>query len=300
VRRIAKIVLLAIAIWITSFYTYTGLVIASKVSYNTNKHIDTNNNSNIDKADYWNPNPYFILSEGKWGIRVWKWREFLACGYQGLDANSNTTYVNWDRDGLIEISLLSPFDLDWVYVAGLSMGSVWPNVKPVYQPEPLDVGRLKSLMLETRISNLKGVALSPLILPSWYAVLTDLWFEVKDVTIDGKHYDKKILGIDVFYSTMTGRLNIAMGSSNEYSRVEPCDKNFVYSIMLDASNYDNDKGVYRVDVIKLLERAREEAIKKGWVFDLNNVRLVMAENIVEAYFAYVYVNIEYSGIKYTK
>jgi hypothetical protein len=70
--------------------------------------------------------------------------------------------------------------------------------------------------------------------------------------------------------------------------------------MLDASNYDNDKGVYRVDVIKLLERAREEAIKKGWVFDLNNVRLVMAENIVEAYFAYVYVNIEYSGIKYTK
>jgi hypothetical protein len=70
--------------------------------------------------------------------------------------------------------------------------------------------------------------------------------------------------------------------------------------MLDANNYDNDKGVYRVDVIKLLERAREEAIKKGWVFDLNNVRLVMAENVVEAYFAYVYVNIEYSGIKYTK
>ena len=117
-----------------------------------------------------------------------------------------------------------------------------------------------------------------------------LWFDVKDVTIDGKHYDNKILGIDVFYNTMTSRLDIAMGSSNEYSRVEPCDKNFVYSIMLDSSNYDNDR-VYRVDVIKLLERAREEAIKNGWVFDLDNVRLVMVENIVEAYFAYVYVNI---------
>ncbi len=295
-RRVTKIVLLAIAIWIVSFYTYTGLVIASKVSYNADiKPIDTNN---IEEADYWNPNPYFMLSEDKWGIKVWKWREFLACGNQGLDADSNTTYVNWDKDGLIEVSLLSPFDLDWVYVAGVSMGSVWPNVKPVYQPEPLDIGRLKSLILETKISNFKGVPLSPLILPSWYAVLTDLWFEVKDVTIDGKHYDKKILGIDVFYRTMTGKLNIAMGSSNEYSRIEPCGKNFVYSIMLDSSNYDNDR-VYRVDVIKLLERAREEAIKNGWVFDLNNVKLVMVENIVEAYFAYVYVNIEYSGIKYT-
>jgi hypothetical protein len=296
VGRVTKIVSLVIALWIILFYTYAGLVIAIKVSYNTNiKPIDTNN---IEEADYWNPNPYFMLSEDRWDIKVWKWREFLACGYQGLDADNNTTYVNWDKDGLIEVSLLSPFDLDWVYVAGVSMGSVWPNVKPVYQPEPLDIGGLKSLILETKISNFKGVPLSPLILPSWYAVLTDLWFEVKDVTIDGKHYDKKILGIDVFYSTMTGKLNIAMGSSNEYSRIEPCDKNFVYSIMLDASNYDNDR-VYRVDLIKLLERAREEAIKNGWVFDLNNVRLVMVENIVEAYFAYVYVNIEYSGIKYT-
>ncbi len=104
--------------------------------------------------------------------------------------------------------------------------------------------------------------LSPIILPSYYAVLTDLWFEVNDVTVNGKHYDKKILGIDIFYKTMTGKL--------------------------------------KVDVIELLERSREEATKKGWIFDIKNVRLLMLENLVEAYFSYAYVNIEYSAIKYER
>jgi hypothetical protein len=54
-KRITKVVLLVTAIWIASFYSYIGLVIASKVSYDTSiKPIDT--------VDYWNPNPYFMLS----------------------------------------------------------------------------------------------------------------------------------------------------------------------------------------------------------------------------------------------
>ncbi len=102
-----RIALLVVAAWLTLFYSYAGFIITYK------DKSDRNYLGITDSNYYWNPNPYFTLSEDKWGIRVWKWREFLACSYQEVSVGSNT-YVKWDRDGLIEVSLFSLFDLDWV------------------------------------------------------------------------------------------------------------------------------------------------------------------------------------------
>lgn len=235
-----------------------------------------------------------------WRFKVWKWREFLACESIALDMHDGDAYNYVRLDGSsIEMSLLTLPEMDYVYVAGISVGDVWEESgkNNVYQPEPLRVAMLDSLTLDLKVHEFRGAPLSPFILPSWYALLTDLWFRVKNVTIEDangvKHYREKVLGIDVFHSSMGGGLNIVMGMGmkDEYSRIEPCNKNFIYSMNLPSST--------SVDVLELLNRAREEARGKGWHFSIDDVELVMVETVLESYWSYASARIEPPSIVYS-
>lgn len=235
-----------------------------------------------------------------WRFKVWKWREFLACESITLDMRSDGTYNYVRLNGSsIEMSLLTLPEMDYVYVAGISVGDVWEEVgnSNLYQPEPLRVAMLDTLALHLNIHEFRGAPLSPFILPSWYALLTDIWFKVENVTIevDGtvEHYKEKVLGIDVFHRTMSGGLNIVMdmGMNDEYSRIEPCNRNFIYSINLPSHT--------SIDVLELLNKAQEEARKKGWYFSIDDVELVMVETVLESYWSYTYAMIEPPSIVYS-
>ena len=239
-----------------------------------------------------------------WRLKIWKWREFLACESIALDMHNDGSssnaynYVRFDGSS-IEMSLLTMPEMDYVYVAGISVGDVWGEggKSNLYQPEPLRVAMLDRLTLDLNIHEFRGAPLSPFILPSWYALLTDLWFRVKNVTIEDangvKHYEEKVLGIDIFHRTMGGGLNIlVMGMKDEYSRIEPCNKNFIYSINLPSSTTS-------IDLLVLLKKAQEEARSKGWYFSMDDVELVMVETVLESYWSYTYARIEPPIIVYS-
>jgi hypothetical protein len=251
-------------------------------------------------GEYWSPD----LESGKWDRKVWKWREFLGCGSVHADSIDAYNYARSSGNG-IEMGLLTPPDMDWVYVSGVSVGSVWEDLVPSYQPLPLRIKDVSSLKLETKIAEWKGAPLSPVIFPSWYAVLTDVWFNVTNVVIEDENgreeFPSKILGMDIFYHTMTGSLNVVMNAGSEFSRVEPCNNNFIYSVNLAGQDfYTMDDGFYTVDLMALLERAQEEASRKGWYFDIANAELVMFENVIESYWSYAYAKINWTAIRYCR
>lgn len=293
-HRNAKVLFISIIAWMISFYSYALAVMSLPVENSITRMSNSYDN-------YWSPNPS-LQSDGKWDSKVWKWREYFGCGSIQITNTDAYNYVNW-ADNNIRMSMLTNPDSDWVYVAGISVGSVWDDIVPSYQPAPLKVSRTSSLILETKVDAWKGAPLSPIIFPSWYAVLTDVWFNVTDVTIEDKNgthkFPSKILGIDIFHHTMTGSLNAVMGGSNEFARIEPCNNNFIYSINLaDQVFYSNNNGLYRVDLLALLHNAHEEAAKHGWHFEIDNVELVMLESVVESYWSYVYAEISWVGIRY--
>jgi len=284
-------------IWLVTLYGYT-LAVMTKSGNEVVRTLTTSNN-------YWSPNPALMKSEGKWDSRVWKWHEFLGCGSRQITGSNAYNYAIWKSDKVAKIGMLTPPELDWIYVSGISVGSVWNDTKPSYQPSPLNMSKVSALTLETRIADWKGAPLSPIIFPSWYAVLTDVWFNVTNVIIEDKngmkYFPSKILGIDIFYHTMTGSLNAVMGTGNEFSRVEPCNKNFIYSINLarqDFYSVRND-GTFAIDLLVLLQKAQQQATMHGWHFDISNVELVMLEDVVESYWSYVYAEITWAGIRYS-
>ncbi|MEM2923262.1 MAG: hypothetical protein QW560_02460 [Candidatus Nitrosocaldus sp.] len=233
-----------------------------------------------------------------WMFKVWKWREFIACESVALDIHGDAYNYVKPNGSSVEMSLLTLPEMDYVHVAGISVGDVWKESDEAneHHPEPLKVAMLEHLILNLNIHEFRGTPLSPVIFPSWYALLTDLWFKVKNVVIedDGvKHYTEKVLGIDVFHRTMGGRLNIMMGMRDEYARIEPCNKNFIYSINLSSST------TYGIDVLELLHKAQEEARKKGWYFSIDDVELVMVETVLESYWSYAYARIEPPSIVYS-
>ncbi|MFQ5970367.1 MAG: hypothetical protein ACE5J2_07735 [Nitrososphaerales archaeon] len=297
-RRIVRLSITLAVIWLVGLYAYALAVIASP------KLDDRNLKTFVDSDNYWSPNPAFVKSEGKWDKRVWKWREFLGCGSTHITDSNAYNYSRWTKDHAVELGMLTPPDLDWVYVSGISVGSVWNDLTPRYQPLPLKINNTDALVLKTRIDEWKGAPLSPMVFPSWYAVLTDLWFNVTNVVIEGENgkqqFPSKILGIDVFYHTMTGGLNAAMGASNEFSRIEPCKKNFIYSTSLAGQDFYSvsDDGLFVVDLMTLLQSAQEQAAKKGWHFDIDNAELVMLESVVESYWSYAYAEITWTGVIY--
>lgn len=295
-HKTIKVSIISVVIWLVGFYSYALAVISWPKNDNTMVRMsDTSHN-------YWSPNPSLVKSDGGWDSRIWKWREFIGCGSTQI-ANTEYSYAEWFDDHNVHLSMLTQPDLDWVYVAGISMGSVWDDLKPTYQPVPLKPSKADSLTLETRIDDWKGTPLSPVVFPSWYAVLTDVWLNVTDVSIEdenGMHrFPSKILGIDIFYHTMTGSLNAAMGGSNEFARIEPCNKNFIYSVNLTDQNfYSNKDGSFKVDLLVLLHNAQKQAAKHGWHFNIDNAELVMMETVIESYWSYAYAKISWSGIRY--
>lgn len=296
-QKIAKVLIISVIIWLTGFYSYALVVMSWQ------KHDSAIQIMSDDSNNYWSPNPSLVKSYGGWDSKVWKWREFLGCGSMQITDADHYNYVEWSDDHSVRMNMLTKPDMDWVYVAGISVGSVWDDLKPSYQPLPLKVNKANSLLLETRIDDWKGTPLSPIVFPSWYAVLTDVWFNVTDVTIEDENgtqqFPSKILGIDIFYYTMTGSLNAVMGGSNEFARVEPCNKNFIYSVNLaDQNFYSNSNGLFTVDLYKLLQNAQEEAAKHDWHFDIDNVELMMLDSVIESYWSYIYAKISWSGIRY--
>lgn len=237
-----------------------------------------------------------------WRLKVWKWRELLACESITLDMDDVYNYARESPSG-VEMSLLTWPEMDYVYVAGISVGDAWgeysegsAGMLPV--PEPLKVSGLERLILNLKVHEFRGAPLSPFIIPSWYALLTDVWFRVKNVSIDDghstEHYTDKVLGIDIFHNTMGGGLNIlVMGMGYEYSRIEPCNMNFIYSINLASRG-----GIISIDLLELLSRAQYEAMKKGWYFSMDDVELVMVETVLEGYWAYAYARIDKPEILY--
>ncbi len=292
-----KILTIIIIIWLTGFYGYALAMISWPKDGSAIARTSSNHNN------YWSPNPSLTKSDGGWDSKVWKWREFLDCSSIQITNADHYNYSDWSNDNRVQMSMLTKPDSDWVYVAGISVGSVWDDLKPSYQPLPLKVNKTSSLILETRIDDWHGAPLSPIVFPSWYAVLSDVWFNVTDVTIEdanGKQqFPSKIVGIDIFYHTMTGSLNTVMGGSNEFARVEPCNKNFIYSVNLaDQDFYSNNNGLFTVDLSILLRNAQEEAAKHGWYFDIDNVELMMMESVIESYWSYVYAEVSWSGVRY--
>jgi len=295
-HKASKLIIFAITVWLIGFYGYALAIISMPKNGNIMEKLHVNSNN------YWSPNPSLIKSDGGWDTRVWKWREFMGCGSIQIDNTANI-HADWYDDNSIHLSMLTPPDSDWVYVAGISVGSVWDDLQPVYQPPPLKVSDVNSLILQTKIEDWRGAPLSPIIFPSWYAMLTDVWFNVKDVTIEDEGivqtFPSKILGMDIFYHTMTGSLNVVMGGSNEFARIEPCNKNFIYSVNLSGQDfYTNEDGLFTVDLSALLLKAQEEAARLGWHFTIDNVELVMMENVLESYWSYAYAKINWSGIRY--
>ncbi len=296
-RKLVRLSLIAAMIWLVTLYGYALAVMTkSKSEKEGVRTLTTSHN-------YWSPNPALVKLEGKWDSRVWKWHEFLGCGSRQITGSNAYNYAIQSDNGA-KIGMLTPPELDWVYVGGISVGSVWNDTKPSYQPPPLNVSKVSALTLETRIADWKGAPLSPIIFPSWYAVLTDVWFNVTNVVIEDKdgmkYFPSKILGIDIFYHTMTGSLNAAMGAGNEFSRVEPCNKNFIYSINLAGQDFYSirNDGMFAIDLLALLQKAQQEAAMHGWHFNINNVELVMLEDVVESYWSYAYVKISWTGIRY--
>jgi|GEM_PF-1110901 len=295
-RKLIKLSIIATVIWLVALYGH-ALVVMAKPENEIARTLALSD-------DYWSPNPSLVKSEGKWDSRVWKWREFLGCSSVQITNSNAYNHATWSSDQQVEIGMLTPPELDWVYVSGISVGSVWDDLKPSYQPLPLKASRTSSLTLETRIADWKGAPLSPIIFPSWYAVLTDVWFNVTNVMIEDengkKEFPSKILGIDIFYHTMTGSLNTVMGAGNEFSRIEPCKENFIYSINLAGQDFYsvNDDGLFVIDLMVLLQNAQQQAAKQGWHFSIDNVELVMLESIVESYWSYAYAKIDWTGIRY--
>ena len=295
-QKLAKLSIIATMIWLVALYGHALAV----MTMSEDGVVRT-----LSASDgYWSPNPALIKSEGKWDSRVWKWREFLGCGSMQITNSNAYNYAIWPSDHRVEIGMLTPPELDWIYVSGISVGSVWDDLKPSYQPLPLNVSKASSLILETRIADWKGAPLSPIIFPSWYAVLTDVWFNVTNVVIEDengkKEFPSKILGIDIFYHTMTGSLNAVMGAGNEFSRIEPCNENFIYSINLAGQDFYSvrDDGLVVIDLMVLLQNAQQQAARQGWHFSIDNVELVMLESVVESYWSYAYAKITWTGIRY--
>ncbi|MDW8274882.1 MAG: hypothetical protein RMJ59_00695 [Candidatus Nitrosocaldus sp.] len=300
----ALLLTLPLVAWLTILYTNALITLsidtyASTVDDDSGVYEDGEQSSSsiIPESSRWVTDGYDDDGSDRWRFKVWKWREFLACESIALDMHGGDAYnyVRY-RGSSVEMSLLTLPEMDYVHVAGISIGDVWTNGTDVYQPEPLSVAALEHLTLSIKVHEFKGAPLSPVVFPSWYALLTDLWFRVKNVTIedgDGvEHYEEKVLGIDVYHRTMGGGLNIVMGLGDDYSRIEPCNKNFIYSINL--SSYD---GIH-IDVLELLSRAQEEASKKGWHFSIEDVELVMVETVLESYWSYAYARIEPPSIIY--
>ncbi len=287
------LLIIAIVSWLAITYINVLFTISVPKQYTTSDESVIPSGSRWVDNDSKEPQP--------WRFKIWKWREFLECNSITLDMHNDGAVYNYVRsDGSsIEMSLLTMPEMDYVYVAGISVGDVWEENgdNNVYQPEPLRVAMLDSLVLHLNIQEFRGAPLSPFILPSWYALLTDIWFKVENVTIEAdgtvKHYKEKVLGIDVFHRTMSGGLNIVMdmGMKDEYSRIEPCNKNFIYSINLPSHT--------SIDVLELLNKAQEAARKKGWYFSTDDVELVMVETVLESYWSYTYARIEPPSIVYS-
>jgi hypothetical protein len=295
-HKAARVSIVVLVIWLVGFYGYALSVMASPITDNGKVRA-------LSSADYWFLNPSLIETSGSRDKKFWKWREFLGCGSMRISSGDDYNYARWSPDQGVEVQMLTRPELDWVYVAGVSVGSAWDGEEPSFQPTPLEVSKMNMLILETRIDGWKGAPLSPIIFPSWYAVLSDVWFNVTNVRIEDENgtreFSSKVLGIDVFYHTMTGSLNAIMGGSGEFARIEPCNKNFIYSVNLAGQDFFSQKdGMFIVDLNALLRKAQGEAEKLGWYFDIENAELVMLENVIESYWSYIYARIGWSGIRY--
>ncbi|MEM1959159.1 MAG: hypothetical protein QXY85_06870 [Candidatus Nitrosocaldus sp.] len=298
-RRSILLFITSVISWLVIIYTNLFLAINAPKQNISNDY----SLSSIPVGSRWVDEGY--SDDGKdhspWRLKVWKWREFLACESISLDIHDVNAYNYVRFDGSsIEMSLLTMPEMDYVYVAGISIGDVWGDGgnSNLYQLEPLKVAILDRLTLDLNIHEFRGAPLSPFILPSWYALLTDLWFRIKNVTIEDasgvKRYEEKVLGIDIFHRTMGGGLNIlVMGMKDEYSRIEPCNKNFIYSINLPSSTTS-------IDILALLKDVQEEARSKGWYFNMDDVELVMVETVLESYWSYTYARVEPPVIVYSK
>ncbi len=297
-RRSILLFMMPVISWLVIIYTNVFLAINTPKQ---NTEYDDSLNSIPVGSSRWVDGGDDSRDPWHWRLKIWKWREFLACESIALDMHDGNAYNYVRFDGSsIEMSLLTIPEMDYVYVAGISVGDVWREggKSNSYQPEPLRIAMLDRLTLDLNIHEFRGAPLSPFILPSWYALLTDLWFRVKNVTIEDdngvKHYGEKVLGIDIFHRTMSGGLNIlVMGMKDEYSRIEPCNKNFIYSINLPSSTTS-------IDILALLKKVQEEARSKGWYFSMDDVELVMVETVLESYWSYTYARVEPPIIVYSK
>lgn len=293
-RSILLALILLVASWLSILYINTLLAMVSPSEQGTSSSSDDHSSSIHPESSMW-----IDTNDDPWRLKVWKWREFLACESIALDIHGDGYNYVKSNGSSIEMSLLTLPEMDYVHVAGISIGDVWDqgDGSKVHHPEPLKVAMLDHLVLNLNVHEFRGAPLSPFIFPSWYALLTDLWFRVKNVAIedgDGiKYYEEKVLGIDIFHHTMSGGLNVVMGMGDEYSRVEPCNRNFIYSV-----NLSSNDGRFSIDVLELLIRAQHEASKKGWYFSMDDVELVMVETVLESYWSYAYARIEQPSIMY--
>ncbi len=139
-RKLVKLSAVALAVWLVAFYGHALAVMPAQAGSRPSVL-----HSSQDSG-YWSADPALSQDDSGWDRRVWKWHEFLGCGSSMMMGSDPYNYSRRSPDGS-EMGLLSPPDLDWVYVSGLSTGSVWDDLAPSYQPPPLGVGGLGSLVL---------------------------------------------------------------------------------------------------------------------------------------------------------
>lgn len=145
-HKTIKFPLIFFIIWLIGLYGYAISVVSSPAGESNSSILALSTNNT-----YWSPNPSFITSEGAWDSKVWKWREFFGCGSIQMADQNGYTYVEWPENSNVSMSMLTQPDLDWVYVAGVSVGNVWDDIKPSYQPIPLMVSAVDLLSLEIKI-----------------------------------------------------------------------------------------------------------------------------------------------------